>query len=210
MGLSLYDFGKKKGKRVCVSATIVRCEETKGELKNRSNVQLQRGNHEQAGGEAGRRIQEHSERLCGRWMKTSERMNGWKDGGINGRYHSSWTELRLTFPSEEFVSVRSLGQTDSSLTCKLELLLIALLHPSGANWKWGRGNQLKGAVNLFKEYLKIQQYFTEINPSPFSLAHSISSETAWPFTVTQLFTPSPPHHHSNLTLARSSLFYHKT
>lgn len=26
-----------------------------------------------------------------------------------------WTELRLTFPSEEFVSVWSLGQTESSL-----------------------------------------------------------------------------------------------
>lgn len=44
-------------------------------LGSQSNFQLQRGNHEQAGGEAGRRIQEHSERLCPRTVE-----DGWRPG----------------------------------------------------------------------------------------------------------------------------------
>lgn len=55
---------ERKHEKGCgVSAKVVKWEVTEGGLTNRSNVQLQRGNHEQAGGEAGRRIQEHSERL---------------------------------------------------------------------------------------------------------------------------------------------------
>lgn len=48
-----------------------KCEVWRDEkwLKSRSNVQLQRGSHEQAGGEAGRRIQEHSEQLCPRTVE---------------------------------------------------------------------------------------------------------------------------------------------
>lgn len=48
-----------------------------------------KGEHEQGGGEADRRMPEHSEQMCsGEWktwqMKPSERMNGWKDGQVNG------------------------------------------------------------------------------------------------------------------------------
>lgn len=153
MGCSSYDFGKKTWKRMwCLCHN---CEVTRDRRWIKKIEVMCSCREGTMSRQVGRQVGGYSSTVsdCGRWMKTSDRMNGWKDGGINGRYHSSWTELRLTFPSEEFVSVRSLGQTDSSLTCELELLLIALLHPSGANWKWRRGDRQKGTVNLFKEYL---------------------------------------------------------
>lgn len=72
-----------------------------------------------------------------RWRKTIE-MGGKMDEGMDGEW-SSWTESGLTFLSEECVPVRSLGQTERGGCRWLKLLLIALLHPSRANWKQGRG-----------------------------------------------------------------------
>lgn len=67
---------------LCHNCEVLRDEKW---LKSRSNVQLQRGSHEQAGGEAGRRIQEHSEQLCPRTVEDAWRpVRGWMGGKMEG------------------------------------------------------------------------------------------------------------------------------
>lgn len=129
-----------------------------------------------------------------RWWKTIE-MGGKMDEGMDGEW-SSWTESGLTFLSEECVPVRSLGQTERGGCRELKLLLIALLHPSGANWKQGRGYcrgegcQQGGRESFLRWSINTMALHRDNPKAPFSLAHSVTSKTVGPFKVTESFTLS--------------------
>lgn len=62
-----------------------------------------KGEYEQVGGEADRWMPEHSEQLCPEewktWqMKPSEKMNGWKDGRVNGWIVEQLNRVRSYLP----------------------------------------------------------------------------------------------------------------